>query len=98
MSRGSGRTTKQMQDAAHKSAFIVVGNKNYYRDLAKKHGREDLYILDMTNLRNKDYYRFAGLALGSVILDHDVIERCFITDKEQDGLDYLQRLVRYPQK
>lgn len=96
MSRGSGRTTKQMQDAAPRSVYIVAGNKNWYRELAKKHGREDLYILDLSNLREKDYYRYAGLALGSVILDHDVIEYSCITESEQRGLEYLQCLVRSP--
>ena len=68
MKRGTGRTTKQMQDAP-KGAVFVWCNSNiaWPRDLARKIGREDIEIVRPSWLEGES---FMGRRMSGVILDH----------------------------
>ncbi len=69
MERRSGETTKQMEEAPKDAVFIWVNEHlSYPRDLARKLGRDDLFIKSPSWLE-KNYY---GLSLTGVVLDHAV--------------------------
>ena len=68
MTRGTGRTTKQMKEAPQNAVFIwgTPGSIEYAVDLARKIGREDLQI--KTPVWLKDQWK--GLRLTGVVVDH----------------------------
>lgn len=67
--RGTGRTTRQMQEAPHGSVFIWCNDStNYPRQVAKELGREDLKIFRLDVLDDRNQLR--GLLIPAIILDH----------------------------
>jgi len=67
--RGTGRTTKQMQDAPKGAIYIWVNQHLAWpRDLARKLGREDLQIV--SPLYVDDFHKLAGRTLTGIVLDH----------------------------
>jgi len=70
MTRGTGLTSQQMQNAPLKANFVVMpGILLYAKHLAQHLGRNDLKI-QSSNWVEHEYYR--GLERGTVILDHAV--------------------------
>ena len=73
--RGTGRTTNQML-AAPKGAMFVsccTGAMNHDRDLARKIGRSDLYIVG-PDIFNNDGERLRGKELTGFVVDHAMSE------------------------
>lgn len=67
--RGTGRTTKQMQDAPKGAIYVWVNQHlDYPRDLARKVGREDLQIVSPMYLDYID--KLAGRTISGILLDH----------------------------
>jgi hypothetical protein len=66
---GTGRTTKQMQDAPQGAAFVwpVWSSISYAKDLARHLGRLDLIIITPSNLRN-----FRPGQYTALVVDHAV--------------------------
>ena len=65
--RGTGRTTKQMQDAPQGAIFVWCNNRaSYARELARKIGRADLQI-EPRNFLESD--RRMGIS-KPVVIDH----------------------------
>lgn len=88
--RGHGFTTLQMQHAARDALYIwpVHGSLQYARDLARKHGREDLEIVSGSILDN-DAEKLRGRRLTGIILDHAAEP----TDKEYELLYRLRSQI-----
>jgi hypothetical protein len=76
--RGSGRTTRQMQQAPHGAVFIwcVARSVNYARDLARSLKREDLRIMTPAAL-DPPGHRLMGIRV-TIVLDH----ACSLTDRQ----------------
>ena len=67
--RGSGRTTKQMQEAPQNSIFVWVHHDLHYpKKLAEKIGRNDLKIVSPNWLLNG----WRGVQLSGLVIDHFV--------------------------
>jgi hypothetical protein len=68
--RGTGRTTRQMLAAPQDAVFIScrAARVRYDRDLAAKHGRQDLLVLAPNWLTG---WRWQGLRLTGIVVDHD---------------------------
>lgn len=65
--RGTGRTTKQMQDAPRGAVFVWCnGLTDYPRRLARHIGRGDLKI----EQADVPEHRLRGFAPGHVVYDH----------------------------
>jgi hypothetical protein len=65
--RGSGRTTKQMQEAPQNSVFVWVHHDLHYpKKLAEKIGRNDLKIVSPNWLLNG----WRGVQLSGLVIDH----------------------------
>jgi len=65
--RGSGRTTKQMQEAPQNSVFVWVHHDLHYpKKLAEKIGRNDLKIVSPNWLLNS----WKGAQLSGLVIDH----------------------------
>lgn len=77
--RGTGRTTRQMLAAPQGAIYVSYGNVDYYRDLARKHGREDLKIYSDGQFTPRDAHRFYGRTFSGIVLDHAISE--FGSDK-----------------
>lgn len=67
--RGSGRTTQQMLAAPRNAVFVwcYQGSLPYARELARKHGREDLTVVSPLRFET-DYFR--GREISGLVLDH----------------------------
>lgn len=67
--RGTGRTTRQIENAPQKAIFICVhrGAVGYTRELARRLGRNDLQFEDPTWL---DGHRWKTRILSGVVVDH----------------------------
>lgn len=78
--RGTRRTTKQMLDAPRDAVFVSCHARatDYDRDLARKHGREDLKIVEPSWLDHGWY----GKVLTGIVVDH----AARLTEKEQELL------------
>lgn len=67
MERGTGSTTKQIQDAPIGAVFVWCNaHVDYPKKLAKELGREDLKIVPRDWLDN----RWRGLELTAIVVDH----------------------------
>lgn len=65
--RQSGLTTAQMREAPHGAIFVWVnGNLSYPRHLARSLGREDLQIVPLSWLQERN----ARTPTTGVVLDH----------------------------
>ena len=68
MARGTGETTRQMEDAPRNAVFIwCTGHTGYPQMLARKIGREDLNIVTPDWLASD---KWRGLELTGLVLDH----------------------------
>lgn len=79
--RGTGRTTRQMLAAPGRALYVAYGNVHYYRDLARKHGREDLKIISYRAFTIEcDAHRYCGLTLPGIVMDHAIGECASLRD------------------
>jgi hypothetical protein len=86
--RGTGQTTRQIQQAPTGAIFVAVGNGHYERDLAARLNRADLRIVTsdiLDSLRD----RFCGSWIPLVI-DH----ACRLTEKQWEEVLLYRSLVR----
>jgi hypothetical protein len=91
--RGTGRTTRQLQEAPQGAVFICVGGREgnmYTRGLCEKVGRQDLRIVPPAWLEHRE--RWIGMRLTGVIVDHAVV----LTRNQNLGLAYALACVRVP--
>jgi hypothetical protein len=66
--RGTGKTTKQMQDAPPKAIYVWCNRHlDYPKNLARKLGREDLEIVSQSFI---DMGRWRGRVFSGIVLDH----------------------------
>lgn len=67
--RGTGRTTKQMQNAPKGAIYVWVNQHlGWPRDLAASLGRDDLVIVPPSYLDTID--KLAGRTITGILLDH----------------------------
>lgn len=73
VARGSGRTTKQLLDAKPGSLFFWCSDDlGYVQKLAAKHGRADIRICRLSELKRKRHDHLRGLHFSEIIIDHYV--------------------------
>lgn len=91
--RGSGRTTRQMQDAPIGALFIWGPQQglSYPRALARNLGREDLRI-ESPSIFYDGAVRLRGLTLPTIILDHDAAR--FFTPEQWHGFQIAASRIR----
>ena len=83
--RGTGRTTRQMENAPNEAIFIWCNQHlDYPKRLARELGREDLQIYSPGVL--SDAHRFAGMEISGVVIDHAMPPP---TDSQMQGIDWL---------
>lgn len=88
--RGTGITTKQMQDAPKGSVFIWCNQHTRYpKTIARTLGREDLKIYGPGILEH-DAIRLRGQEVPAIIVDH----AANLTENQRIGLDYMTLLIR----
>jgi hypothetical protein len=69
--RGTGRSTKQMKWAPKDAVFIHTdGAYWYYADLAKKIGRGDLTLIQVSQLPSVSFSVWETYAKKAMVLDH----------------------------
>ena len=87
MSRASGRTTKQMEEAPHGAHFLWCNEFiEYPRSLAKKIGRDDLRIVSPSWLETG----WRGIELSGLVVDHT----CRLTEQQEIGLSHAVTRIR----
>lgn len=91
LNRQSGRSTKQMISAPAGSLYVVhtFCSVSYYKELAKKNGREDLIIIAPYQIR--DYS--IGRKISGIVIDH-VNTEYFWRQFSKYWDDYLTALSR----
>lgn len=87
--RGSGMSTKQMREAEQGVVFVTPTHPGYWRDLARKLGREDLRIVPHFILRAGSH-RLRGQVIPGLVIDHALV----LTEDERVGLDLILPYVR----
>lgn len=89
--RGTGRTTRQMLAAPHGAVFVWCnnGSAGYARDLAQKHGRDDLKVVTPQWLEDG---KWQGHRLTGLIVDH----AARLSAAQMAALHYASARVRVP--
>lgn len=89
--RGTGRTTRQMQNTPHGAVYIWPGHGSvsYAKVLAHDLGRSDLEIVNQDVL-DRGGERLRGRRLTGVIVDHD----CRLTESQRYTWYLLQPFIR----
>jgi hypothetical protein len=91
--RGTGRTTKQMQEAPKGAIFVwCAQDLTYPQSLVRQIKREDL-VLERPSFFNRPWHRFRGLS-SPIIIDHAAF-RSFTAD-QRDG--YFECMVQQEAK
>lgn len=86
--RGTGTTTRQMQDAPKGAYFVWCnGQLEYPKALAKKIGREDLKIIRPYDLERD---RMCGIEFTGIVVDHAAV----LTDEQRECLRRLAPYIR----
>jgi len=88
MARGDGATTRQMLAAPKGAIFVWVhGDLSYPRQLARKHGREDLEIVAPSFFEGD---RWMGRTFSGIVIDH----AANLTDRQWDGYRSAELRIR----
>ena len=89
--RQSGRTTKQLTDAARNALYVVPtrASISYTRELAERLHRDDIILVAPLIFEGPEKFRGLGV-LPPLIIDHAVV----LTDRQQYGVKmYHQRRI-----
>lgn len=90
--RRRGATTSQLRNAPYKALYVWPHSRtDYVCDLAKKLGRDDLYIVGPSRLRVD---RLAGRTFSAVVLDH----ACHPNEEEWEQIVLLRQMARTPKE
>jgi hypothetical protein len=80
--RGSGRTTRQMQEAPYRAYYIWVnGYLSYPKNLAAHLGRQDLKIMSPGSINRGR--NLLGIPRSRIVIDHATV-------LDGDTIDFIQ--------
>lgn len=86
--RGTGRTTRQMQEAPAGAVFVWCTSELWYpQDLARRLGREDLEIIRPSQLQPQ---WFMGRTVKGLVIDH----AASLGLSQYEAVDYIRTRIR----
>lgn len=89
MARLTGATTRQMLEAPQKAVFIWFDDHlSYPKELARKHGREDLQVVGPSWLETPNGW--AGREFSDIVHDHALV----LNDRQRHGWEYAITRIR----